>query len=263
MAARHSLDWTEISLLRNVVGRTHDAIGAPLPETHPMRRPAERRFAMARGAVNGKPFLSQLVVDPSTTMGTHFWTRGHLTAENEETAIRRAMVKLSFDDVASTSDSVQAAGDEWELYRRMRDEAQVWLRVDPSTNGAAKRLGARWDGGIDCWFAMTGVDLQAFEEIGVVPRARPEWRRLEGPERIDRSRARELGARRLTENLYIDVLDADEATLQAVRHELGARIMESIDQRWAWKAVNDINAEPPADAFPEWSPADRHTAPAP
>lgn len=136
----------------------------------------------------------------------------------------------------------------------MRDEAQVWLRVDPSANAGAKRLGARWDGGIDCWFAMTGVDLQAFEDIGVVPRARPEWRRLEGPERIDRSRARELGARRLTENLYIDVVDADEATLQAVRYELGARIMESIDQRWAWKAVNDINAEPPSDAFPNGRP---------
>lgn len=255
MAARHSIDWTETSLLRNVVVRTHDAIGAPLPETHPMRRPAERRFAMARGTVNGKPFLSQLVVDPSTTMGTHFWTRGHLTTDNEESAIRRAMAKLTFDEVPSTADPVQAAGDEWDLYSRMAGDAQVWLRVDPSANGAAKRLGACWDGGIECWFAMAGVDLLPFEEIGVVVRPRPEWRRLEGPDGMDRGRARELGARRLTANLHVDVAVADEATLRAVRDELGARIMESIDQRWAWKSVNDINDEPPPHAFPEWSPS--------
>lgn len=256
MAARHTIGWGEVSLLRSVVVRTHDAIGAPLLEGHPMRRPSERRFAMARGLVNDKPFLAQLVVDPSVTAGTHFWARGHLTAENEEAAIRRAMSKMPFDDVTTTADPIEAAGEEWSLYRRMADDAQVWLHVDPHANADAKRLGARWDGSLNCWFAMAGVDLDAFDRIGVVPRVRPEWRRLEACDRLDGGRARELGARRLTENLYVDVAVADEETLRAVRDDLGARIMETIDERWAWKAVNPINDEPPADAFPEWAPGE-------
>lgn len=254
MAARHTIEWTGTSLLRNVVVRTHDSIGAPLPETHPMRRPSERRFAMSRGAVNGKPFLSQLVVDPSTTMGTHFWTRGHLTTDNEESAIRRAMAKLTFDGVATNPDPVEAAGDEWSLFRRLVDEAQTWLHVGLSENAAAKHLGARWDGGMMCWFAMTGIDLAPFDEIGVELRPRPEWRRLEGGDRLDRNVARELGARRLTENLYVDVAVAGAEGLAALRNDHGVRIMETIDERWTWKAVNDINAEPPSDLFDEWMP---------
>lgn len=255
MSARHTIEWTETALLTSVVERTHDAIGAPLPESHPMRRDLERRFAMARGTVNGKPFLAQFVDDPTASLTTHFWARGHLTSENEEAAIRRAMAKFSDRTDRLGGDRAEAASAEWALYRRMVEDAQTWLLVDAGANAAIKRLGARFDGGIACWFVMTGVDLAPFQEVGAFARGRPEWRRLDGGGRAERERAVALGARRLTDGLHIDVGAAGEEVVRFLREDLGLRIMETLDDYWAWKVTRDINAVPSADEFPEWRPA--------
>lgn len=254
MPARHAIEWKETALLTSVVERTHDAIGAPLHESHPMRRPLERRFAMARGTVNGKPFLAQVVADPTAAV-KNYWVRGHLTSDNEEDAVKRALTSAAREGVHVGGDGAEVAAAEWALYRRMVEDGQTWLRVDGSLNAAVRRLGAKWDGGIACWFVMTGVDLAPFEDLGCATRARPEWRRLDGGGREERGRAVRLGARRMTDGLHLDVGTADAETVRHIREDLGIRIMETLDEYWAWKVTRDINAEPAADEFPEWEPA--------
>ena len=64
----------------------------------------------------------------------------------------------------------------------------------------------------------------------------------------------QLGARRLTDGLHIDIGTAGAETLRHIREDLGIRLMESLDEYWAWKVTRDINAEPAADEFPEWMP---------
>lgn len=263
MSARHAIEWKETALLHSVVERTHDAIGAPLHESHPMRRALERRFAMARGTVNGRPFLAQVVDDPTASV-KNYWVRGHLTSDNEELAVKRALSAVTDGGVQVGADRAEVAAAEWALYRRMVEDAQTWLRVDSGLNAAVRRLGAKWDGGIVSWFVMTGVDLAPFEELGCTARTRPEWRRLEGGDRIARGQAVQLGARRLTDGLHIDVGTADAETLRHIREDLGIRLMESLDEYWAWKVTRDINAEPAADEFPEWEPVpEPAAAPAP
>jgi hypothetical protein len=253
MPTRHAIEWKETALLTSVVERTHDAIGAPLHESHPMRRALERRFSMARGSVNGRPFLAQVVDDPTASV-KNYWVRGHLTSDNEELAVKRALASVTDGSIHVGADRADVAAAEWALYRRMVEDSQTWLQVDSGLNAAVRRLGAKWDGGIVSWFVMTGVDLAPFEELGCTVRARPEWRRLDGGDRIARGRAVQLGARRLTDGLHIDVGTADAETLRHIREDLGIRLMESLDEYWAWKVTRDINAEPAADEFPEWIP---------
>lgn len=261
MAGRHVVEWTEIVALTSAVVQLHDAVGGPLPDGHPMRGPFDRRYAMGRGTVNGKPFVGELVDDPTRTMYRHECRAlGHMLTKLEEEAVRRSMVRAPAREIDIREGTEPVALTERNLWLSAHEMARTYVVVEKGMNEPAKRLGAMWDGGRRCWFVMTGVDLDPFVQLGVVPRPRPEWRRLKEVPRGVKETAKELGAHWFDRSWYLDVSVAAPDSIGILREEFGIAIMETIDDLWDWKTIHGVNAEPGPDAFPEWIPT--HAAPA-
>ncbi|MFC6048429.1 DUF5710 domain-containing protein [Methylobacterium hispanicum] len=255
MAVRHVVVWSEVVALTSAVEQLHDAVGGPLPTGHPMRGPFERRYAMGRGSVNGKPFVAELVDDPTRTLYRHECRAvGHMLTKPEEDAVGRSMRRAPAREIDIREGTEPVALTERNLWRSTQELGRTYIVVANGANEPAKRLGAMWESGRRCWFVMAGVDLEPFERLGMTPRPRPEWRRLRDVPPAWKERAKELGARWFDRGWYLDVSVADAEVVRILREDLGVGIMETLDDLWDWMSVHDINAQPGPDAFPEWLP---------